>query len=268
MSRLTVGNVIKVALALIFFIFVAFYVLIIGIGAKNKRVLLEGAIYAAVFIVAFSVPGDGPLSTMSGLVGLAVMGVSAVRSYGLRDLWLRKRVREQQLGAPVGPHEHVHPAPQYRPEAVPAPRSWDELSAALAWVSSSAKQNKHRLPPDAYVTVLETCQTLDAVIDAERRQPSGDAGFEYELEAVVREYLPNVLQGYLAIPSGLVENRQPNGKTSNEELVEQLLLLYGQAEALHSNRHSQTSANLTSTGNFLRERFGHHRRDGFDFGIK
>ncbi|WP_460455242.1 hypothetical protein, partial [Arthrobacter monumenti] len=138
----------------------------------------------------------------------------------------------------------------------------------LAWVTSRAKQNKHRLPADAYVAILETSQTLDAVIDAERRQPSADARFEYELEAIVGEYLPAVLQGYLAIPPSMVENQQPNGKTPDEELAEQLQLLSGQAEALHSNRHSQTSAELSNTGNFLRERFGHHQRDGFDFGIK
>jgi predicted phage gp36 major capsid-like protein len=65
-----------------------------------------------------------------------------------------------------------------------------------------------------------------------------------------------------------VNNRQPNGKTPNDELAEQLQLLSRQADALHSSRHSQTSAELTSTGNFLRERFGHHHQGAFDFGIE
>ncbi len=143
-----------------------------------------------------------------------------------------------------------------------------DLSPDLVWIASHAKQNKHRLPSGAYVTILETSQTLDAVIDAEIRQPSKDARFEYELSAIIREYLPAVLRGYLAIPPAMVENRQPNGKTANEEFDEQLQLLSRQADTLHSSRHRQTSAELTSTGNFLRERFGHHQKGEFDFGIE
>ncbi|MCQ1957851.1 hypothetical protein NNX39_15255 [Arthrobacter sp. zg-Y826] len=138
----------------------------------------------------------------------------------------------------------------------------------MSWVASLAKQNKNRLPAEAYVSVLETCQTLDAVIDAETRQPMGDPQFEYELTATVREYLPAVIRGYLAIPPSVVDNRQANGRTANEELVEQLQLLSRQADTLHSSRHRQTSIDLANTGNFLRERFGHQQGGGFDFGIK
>ncbi|MFL4476765.1 hypothetical protein ACIPUB_00635 [Paeniglutamicibacter sp. ORCA_105] len=262
-SRLTAGNVFKVALAVLFFPLIAFLVLVIGMGAKNKKVLLEGGIYAAIFIVAVSLPGD-----IAAVPGIAAMGVSAVRSYMLRDLWLPKRVRKPRLGNTVQEHAPMRPPVPPSQAAASLPGSSDELSTALTWVSSQAKQNQHRLPADTYVTILETCQMLDSVIDAETRQPSGDARFEYELEAMVREYLPNVLQGFLAVPPSMVDNRQPNGRTPNEELVEQLRLLLGQAETLHSTRHNQTSADLTSTGNFLRERFGHHQPGGFDFGIK
>ena len=196
------------------------------------------------------------------------MVVSAVRSYMLRDLWLPRRVRKTQRGDTVQAHSATLPSSQPYPAATSLAGPSEDLSTALAWVGSQAKQNKHRLPADTYVTILETCQMLDSVIDAESRQPSADARFEYELEAVVREYLPAVLQGFLAIPPSMVDNRQPNGRTPNEELVEQLRLLLGQAETLHSTRHSQTSADLTTTGNFLRERFGHHQQGGFDFGIK
>jgi hypothetical protein len=263
MSRLTAGNLVRVALAFFFLLFVAFYVLVIGVGAKNKKVILEGGLYAAAFIAAVSLSGAS-----GAFAGFAVMGLSAVRSYMLRDLWLPRRIPKSQRGNTVQEHAPTPPPAQPFPAATSLPGPSDDLSTALAWVSSQAKQNKHRLPGDTYVTILETCQMLDSVIDAERRQPSADARFEYELEAVVREYLPAVLQGFLAIPPSMVENRQPNGRTPNEELVEQLRLLLGQAETLHSTRHSQTSAELTTTGNFLRERFGHHQPGGFDFGIK
>ena len=263
MSRLTPGNILRVVLAFVFWIFVAFYVLVIGMGAKNKKVMLEGGLYAALFIAAVSISGAS-----GAFAGFAVMGLSAVRSYMLRDLWLPRRVRKSQRGNTVQEHAPTPPPAQPYPAATSLPGSSDDLSTALTWVSSQAKQNKHRLPADTYVTILETCQMLDSVIDAERRHPSADARFEYELDAVVRQYLPAVLQGFLAIPPSMVENRQPNGRTPNEELVEQTRLLLGQAETLHSTRHSQTSADLTTTGNFLRERFGHHQPGGFDFGIK
>lgn len=263
MSRLTPGNIFRVVLAFVFWIFVAFYVLVIGMGAKNKKVILEGGLYAAAFIAAVSLSGAS-----GAFAGFAVMGVSAVRSYMLRDLWLPKRVRKSQRGNTVQEHAPTPPPVQPYPAATSLSGSSNNLSNALTWVGAQAKQNKHRLPADTYVTILETCQMLDSVIDAESRQPSADARFEYELEAVVREYLPAVLQGYLAIPPSMVENRQPNGRTPNEELVQQLRLLLGQAETLHSTRHSQTSADLTTSGNFLRERFGHHQPGGFDFGIK
>lgn len=273
MSRLTLGNVVKVTLVVLFFYFVVLLVLLIGIRRKNPKVILEGAIYVALFIAAFSIPGDGALSTAAAFIGVGTMAVSAVRGYMLRDLWLHRRDRGRQrnlMVQPNGPVQQNVPAqPQpYPAAAAPAGPGTGDLSSALAWVAALARQNKNQLPAEAYVTVLETCQTLDAVIDAETRQPSGDARFEYELAALVREYLPTVLRSYLAIPPSMVGDRQPNGRTPNEELVEQLQLLSGQAEALHSSRHSHMSAELTNTGNFLRERFGHHQRGGFDFGVE
>lgn len=268
MSRLTIGSIVKVALAVLFFPFIAFLLLLIGIAAKNKKVLFEGAGYAALFIVAFSAPEGSPLDTVAPLMGLGSMGISAVRSYMLRDLWLNTKGQKRQHVAIVQPNPLTHSSSQPAPAAATLTPSADNLSSALAWVTSHAKQNKHRLATETYVTLLETCQTLDALIDEESRRPSGDARFEYELDAIVRQYLPAVLQGYLAIPPSLVGDRQPNGRTANEELAEQLQLLSGQADALHSSRHGHTSAELTSTGNFLRERFGHHQRGGFDFGIE
>lgn len=287
MSRLTLGNVVKVTLVVLFFYFVVLLVLLIGIRRKNPKIILEGAVYVALFIAAFSIPDDSGLSTAGAFIGLGAMAVSAVRGYMLRDLWLHRRDRGRQRGLTVqqnGPGQPNWPAQQnglgqpngtgqplnqpYPAAAAPAAPGAGDLSSALAWVAALARQNKNQLPADAYVTVLETCQTLDAVIDAETRQPSGDARFEYELTALVREYLPAVLRSYLAIPPSMVGDRQPNGRTPNEELVEQLQLLSGQAEALHSSRHSHTSAELTNTGNFLRERFGHHQRGGFDFGVE
>ncbi|WP_431711542.1 hypothetical protein [Glutamicibacter uratoxydans] len=265
MSRLTAPNLVKIGLAVLFFPFIALLVLLIGIGAKNKKVIIEGTVYAVLFFAALSITGD-----VSAFAGLGSMVFSAVRSYMLRDLWLPLRnrkssVKNQPNAALVTLPTSIQEPDTALPSFSPVKSS---LASAISAVSAEAKMNKHRLPGDTYVTILETCQLLDAVVDAEEQQPGSDARFEYELSALTKEYLPAVLQGYLAIPPSLVQDRQPNGKSSNDELAEQLELLHAQAEKLHAVRYRQSSVDLTTTGNFLRERFSHHVKDGFDFGIK
>ena len=89
--------------------------------------------------------------------------------------------------------------------------------------------NRRRLPGDTHRTVLQTCQVLDAVIAAEEREPIADPRFEYELDAMARQYLPSVLRNYLAIAPSRVHERQPNGRTPDEELTEQLRILSARA---------------------------------------
>lgn len=114
--------------------------------------------------------------------------------------------------------------------------------------------------------MLQTCQVLDAVLAAEQHEPTGDPRFEYELDALARKYLPAVLKNYLAIAPGRVDEPQPNGRTPNEELTEQLRILSGQAEALYASRHRRLTAELSTTGNFLREKFG-DQTGAFDFKV-
>ena len=314
-SRWTWKNVARGFAAYVFGAFVAYYVLIIGLAAKKKKVIAEGAIYAAVFSLMIALP-TGFLGALPAFLAVGAMIGSGVRSYQLRDLWLPRRGSERQMGriahpppySQVGSRQYQQiPAQQFytmptsgvpQPAPQPVPRNFaqagppasqaaafptpaptpapkpamsglpGDLSVSLDWVASTAKRNKHRLPAEAYIAILETSQELDALIDAEQKDPSQDAEFEYELEAMVNRYLPSVLRGYLAIPPSLIEQVQPNGKTPNAELVEQLDLLAGQASALYSSRYSHTTAELSTTGNFLRERFGHQTKQAFDFGVE
>ena len=312
MSRWTPKNIAKAVTAFFFWPFVAYYVLVIGLVAKKKKVISEGASYAIAFtaMVAFS---GGFLGGFTAFVGVGAMVASAVRSYQLRDLWLplpNSSLRQGRIAHPppysqlgsrpyqdfstqqtytMPPPRVPQPAPLRQPQPAPPPFKAsatpppsaapppaepvksglsDDLPGSLEWVSSAAKRNKHRLPSEAYVSILETTQELGFLIDTEKKSPSHDAEFEYELEAMVNQYLPAVLKGYLAIPPTMVEQVQPNGKTPNVELVEQLELLSGQTGALYASRYSDTAAELSTTGNFLRERFGHHKKDAFDFGIE
>ena len=258
MSRLTVGNVLKVAVAVFFFPFLPLLVLMIGVRRSNWKVILEGGLYVGLVLAAVALPGNAAQFILSFFVVMGLIAVSAMRSYMLRDLWLHPRKRGvnplNQPPVPAGDAEGT--------------TSTQDLSSALAWSSSVAKKNRYRLPSQAYASVVQTCQKLDAVIEAETRDPLGDPQFEYELEATVRDYLPSVLQNYLAIPSSMLDKPQSSGRTPNQELAEQLQLLSGQAEQLHASRHRRSSAELTNTGNFLRERFAHRQGGGFDFGIK
>lgn len=269
MSRLTLGNIFKVAVALFFFPFMPLLVLMIGVRRSNRKVVLEGAAYVAAVLAAVALAGESAvLALLSFFVISGLIAVSAMRSYMLRDLWLHPRGRVPQPKVMTQPPAAAWEAPAQPPAGTETTPSTEGLSQALAWSAALAKQNKGRLPSEAYVSILETCQTLDAVIDAEARQPLGDPQFEYELSATVRDYLPSVLRSYLAIPAKMLETKQASGRTPNDELAEQLQLLAGQADSLHAVRHRGTSAELTNTGNFLRERFAYRQGGGYDFGIK
>ncbi|MBM9433364.1 hypothetical protein [Flaviflexus equikiangi] len=256
----------------------AFSFLFVGVVAKDRKIMAEGALYAGVFLVAVSLPTLQVLGTAAAFIGLGSMAAAGIRSYQYRHLWLTSHRRPvvRPVVTPPQPIRYVTPTvttpvPAQPPVSaqlpVQATDSTRDLGSALTWVVSRAKQNKHRLPGDAYVRILELCQTLDSIVDAEAHRTVPNARFEYELNAIVRDYLPTVLRNYLAIPADLVGTPLPNGRTPDEELIEQLRLLDGQADSLYKARHGSTSADLSTTGNFLRDRFG-HRTNTFDFGIE
>ena len=90
MSRLTLGNVVKVTAVLAFFPLLAYLVLVIGAVRKDLRTALEGLLYAGAFSMAvFVLDFWGP----PALLALTAMGASGVRSWHLRDLWLPARRR-------------------------------------------------------------------------------------------------------------------------------------------------------------------------------
>lgn len=258
MSRWTLGNVVRVTAVVVFLPLLAYLVLVIGGVRKNLRATLEGVLYAGAFSVALLLPDFwGP----PALLALAAMGASGVRSWHLRDLWLPARRRWWKRD-PAEVSTVIEPA--RAPHAVAVEAS-EHLPSAVAWVRLHADQNRHRLPGDAHRTVQQTCAVLDAVIAAEQREPTADPRFEYELDAMARRYLPAVLRNYLAISPSRVHERQPNGRTPEEELADQLRILSAQAEALYASRHRRLTAEMSTTGNFLREKYGDHRPEAFDF---
>ncbi|WNB84382.1 hypothetical protein [Cellulomonas sp. ATA003] len=257
MSRLTLGNVVKVTTVLLFLPLLAYLVLVIGAVRKNLRATLEGLLYAGAFSTAVFVLDFWGLPA---LLALTAMGASGVRSWHLRDLWLPARRRWWKRD-PAGTSSVVEPARAHGGLAV---EGSDHLPSAVAWVRMQAERNRHRLPEDAHRTVLQTCQVLDAVLAAEQREPTADPRFEYELDAMARRYLPAVLKSYLAIAPSRVHERQPNGRTPVEELTEQLRILAAQAAALDASRHRHLTAELSTSGNFLREKYGYHQPDAAD----
>ena len=261
MSRLTLGNVVKVTAVLLFLPLLAYLVLVIGAVRKKLTTTLEGMLYAAAFSTALFVPDFwGP----PALLALTAMGASGVRSWHLRDLWLPARRRWWKRD-PAQTSTVVEPARTQRTIAV---EGSEHLPSAVAWVRLHADRNRRRLPGDTHQTVLRTCEVLDAVVVAEQREPTADPRFEYELDAVARQYLPAVLSNYLAIAPSRVHERQPDGRTPDEELAEQLRILEDQADALYASRHRRLTAELSTTGNFLREKYGHHQPDASDLHLR
>ncbi|ROS26286.1 hypothetical protein [Cellulomonas sp. PhB150] len=147
MSRLTLGNVVKVAAVVVFFPLLAYLVLVIGAVRKDLRTALEGLIYAVAFSIAvFVLDFWGP----PALLALAAMGASGVRSWHLRDLWLpaRRRWWKRDPSTVV-----VDPARAQRPLAA---EGSEHLPSAVAWVRTHADLNRRRLPGDTHRTVLQT----------------------------------------------------------------------------------------------------------------
>lgn len=262
MSRLTLGNVVKVTAVLAFLPLLAYLVLVIGAVRKHLRTSLEGLVYAGAFSAAVFVL-DAPWGLRT-LLALTAMGASGVRSWHLRDLWLPARPRWWKRDV-VGTATVV--ATARSPHTAPVEEAAD-LPSAVAWVRTHADRNRRRLPGDAHRTVGRICDVLDAVVASEQREPTRDARFEYELDAMVRQYLPSVLTGYLAIPPGRVHERQPDGRTPTEELAEQLRILAAQADDLDASRQRRLTADLSTSGNFLRDKYGHRQPDAFDFRVQ
>jgi hypothetical protein len=260
MSRLTLGNVVKVTTVVVFLPLLAYLVLVIGAVRKDLRTALEGLIYGVAFSLAvFALDFWGP----PALLALTAMGASGVRSWHLRDLWLpaRRRWWKRDPGetstvlGPLGAR-------------IVAVEGSEHLPSAVAWVRRHADRNRGRLPEGTHRTLLQICQVVDAVIAAEQREPTGDPLFEYELDAMARQYLPAVLRSYLAIAPGRVHERQPNGRTPDEEFTEQLRILSAQADSLYAGRHRRLTAELSTTGNFLRDKYGHRQPDALDLRLE
>lgn len=254
MTRLTLGNVVKVAAVLVFLPLVASLVLVIGAVRRNLRVALEGLLYAGAFSVAvFVLDVWGP----PALLAVAAMAASGLRSWQLRDLWLPARRRRWKRALT----EISTVGRRVRTRRTAAVAGSAHLPSAVAWVRRHADRNRRRLPGDTHRTVLQICQVLDGLIAAEQRERTGDPRFEYELDVMAREYLPAVLGNYLAIAPSRVHERQPSGRTADEELTQQLQILLRQVDDLDAGRHRRLTTELSVTGNFLRDKYGHHEPD-------
>ncbi|UZN03886.1 hypothetical protein [Cellulomonas sp. S1-8] len=257
MSRLTFGNVVKVAAVLVFLPLIAYLVLVIGAVRKDLRTALEGLLYAVTFSMAvFVLDVWGP----PALLALTAMVASGVRSWHLRDLWLPARRRWWKRA--LAEASTVVDRARTRHTIVVA--GSEHLPSSVAWVRLHADRNRRRLPGDTHRTVLQICQVLDDVIAAEQHERTADPRFEYELDAMAREYLPAVLRNYLAISPSRVHERQPDGRTPVEELTQQLWILSGQADALDASHHRRLTAELSTTGIFLRDKYGHRQPEGSD----
>ena len=130
-SRWTLKNVGKAIAAFMFSALLPYYVLILGLVAKKKKVIAEGALYAIAFTAAVSAPSSfdafAPFLVVGSYIG------SGVRMYQLRDLWLPAATtnplcnRPKRLGRRSRPPgiRALPPSPRPRPHRHRSPLRLD-----------------------------------------------------------------------------------------------------------------------------------------------
>lgn len=146
-----------------------------------------------------------------------------------------------------------------RIDLAPPPKEFspDHLLRGVESIRRTVEQSKDRLPSEAYHSVLKTTKTLSSLLTHEKDHPTKNPEFEYEVEAISHKFLPKALNAYFKVPNPLIDEEQPNGKTPEEEIIEQTALLREETDSLYAVRHQETLDDFTTLGNFLRDKFGH-----------
>lgn len=149
----------------------------------------------------------------------------------------------------LGKKEEAAPVPA--PPPVPTVH---DIEAALERAYKSAKQAGAPTPVIARVTrVTNTVRDLLPYIDKMGLQ-SADA---YNVVATATDYLPESLEGYLALPRDWADARPVvNGKSSLLLLIDQLDLLAATTSKMFDAAVRNDAAALVAHGRFLDSKFG------------
>jgi hypothetical protein len=118
-----------------------------------------------------------------------------------------------------------------------------------------------RVPPEVEESVASIRQNVLDILGREARLGAHST----ELFVVLRtatDYMPTALQTYLRLPAGYATSRrQADGKTAQEILLEQLMLLDREMVDVADAVTKHDLDRLRAHGRFLADRFGHSELD-------
>lgn len=156
--------------------------------------------------------------------------------------WFRRDEEEQARAAPASPAEEVA-----------------QLRTRLAQIVDRTNRAADRLPVGVVPQVRAIEDQLRELLAhaAATTGSSISAEERFRLSTTIEDYLPSSLDAYLALPASFVAtHRTHEGRTSGEELLDQLILLDGSIRDLALAVYSGDAERLSTQGRFLDTKFG------------
>lgn len=118
---------------------------------------------------------------------------------------------------------------------------------------------KQRLSSRANPDTLAVLSRIEEKIELLLGQENTSEFFDlkpFEVRKIAFEYIPDAIREYLRLPANMAKNRHlDNGKTAEESLQEQFLLLDGALDNLSRSLFQKDARGLLIHGRFLKEKF-------------
>ncbi len=195
-----------------------------------------GAMGATLASVVLLLPLFGPVaSAAAALIGTAGTGWVAKKVYELTETPTSRPVRRL-------------PAPSR--SALPAP---DRLEQEVRHLTDRARRE---FPEDVVARVEALERSLLQLLPHLSELGSGDPN-AYVVRQTVREYLPEALENYQALPRSFATTEPlRNGKTAHELLLRQLDILHEALQKIEAGLPYEDAQQLLIHGRFLEDKFG------------
>ncbi len=188
------------------------------------------------------------LWSRSNLLGLALAAVAAAAAlFGVFGGWWPVAVAGGYLvGAGLAPREGGHRVD------VASARQAEDVRRAIDRLVAEARRNTDARVTNAFERVRTTA---GRVLDASAGDPTLGVHL-VTLGQIAFEYLPATLESYLNVPNAYRRLRRgPDGRTAQQELLDQLVLLREQLEAMDGDVARRDLESLAEHGRFLETRF-------------
>jgi len=137
----------------------------------------------------------------------------------------------------------------------------DTASRLHAW-KKRFKPLRERLSTRASTNTLQTLSQIEEKLELLLGQENASEFFDlkpFEVQKIAFEYVPDAIQEYLRLPPTMANTKLlNNGKTAEQSLHDQLLLLDNALENLADSLFHKDAHGLLVHGRFLKEKFTDH----------